>query len=270
MMIVNAISNTGRRAPRRASDRSASTSAGEDRTEESARTKVRQWAGGLTVALVFVAGGQLTAILWLIWRRSSSAPYLDEWVTVRLLRQVEAGRLGFDDLWALHNEHRIVVPRLIDLGLIWLADWHRQVHMTAILGVSIVTLVLLVASVRLTLSSTITPMILAVPTALIVLSVGQLENWLQPFAMNFPTTAFGVALCVWALTSPKFGAVRLGVAILGIAIASLSTAAGLIAWLAFLPAIWRLGRWQFGVWIAAATSIIVPYAVGFPHRTGSR
>lgn len=69
----------------------------------------------------------LTALAFVL-RYSVNLPWWDEWETVRMLQAADEGTLGFGDLTSLHNEHRILVPRLIMLGLAWLTDFDTRVQ----------------------------------------------------------------------------------------------------------------------------------------------
>ena len=77
---------------------------------------------GRTVCVLrFVAAGCLilAAKLLLIRHCGSVVPYWDQWdgIAYNLLLPWEQGRLGLADLFAAHNEHRIVFTRVISLWL---------------------------------------------------------------------------------------------------------------------------------------------------------
>jgi len=58
-------------------------------------------------------------------------PIADQWALVPLLEKSYAGRLSLRDLWAQHNEHRLLFPRLLMLGLAHLTGWNTAYELGA-------------------------------------------------------------------------------------------------------------------------------------------
>lgn len=205
------------------------------------------------------------ALLWLIWTNTHHVPYLDEWETVKLVRHYRDGELIWRDFWYFHNEHRLVVPRMVSLALIELTGWNRQVEMTFNLGLALATLGLFWHCARRQGGGRMAAALLA-PLSLIVLSFAQYENLLFPFQVNYLLAVFGGAGCLWGLLTPAAATWRsrlsFGVALVGAIVASLSTFAGLTTWVAFLPVVWRRGKLRAVVWCAVAVAIILPYTSG--------
>jgi len=203
-------------------------------------------------------------ILWLIWTHTHHVPYLD-WETVKLVRHYRDGELVWRDFWYFHNEHRLVIPRMIHLVLIEATNWNRQVEMTFNLGLVLATLLLFWHSARRQGGRKSAAALLAL-FSLIVLSFAQYENLLFTFQTNYLLAVFGGACCLWGLLAPTAPTWRsrlhFCLALLGAVIASLSTFAGLTTWVAFLPVVWYRGRLRGAVWCAAAVAIIVPYTNG--------
>ncbi|HEX6861619.1 MAG TPA: hypothetical protein VF414_02330, partial [Thermoanaerobaculia bacterium] len=52
---------------------------------------------------------------------SVDIPFLDDWEMIPVLTGVEPVTPGW--LWSQHNEHRIVIPRLIYLGILKLGGY---------------------------------------------------------------------------------------------------------------------------------------------------
>lgn len=207
----------------------------------------------------------LLLILWLIWYRTPRVPWWDEWSQVLpLLQAADAGTLNVTDLWESVpvSGHRIVIPRLIVLGFIELTGWNRQVQMTVSVVIGVLTMLLLLASVRRTFGSRRSVIALSGPFALLVLSQTQYENWLWPMGIGFIFTLFSAALCLWALITRSRRTAFL-VATAGALAGSLATAAGLVLWIAFLPAIRRLGKREVTLWVAAAIGVFIAYGNQF-------
>lgn len=219
----------------------------------------------LRVLLILAPVPQILALLWLIWRRTAAVPAFDEWATVDLVHRLDQGMLGWTDLWALHNEHRIVIPRILDLILIKVTGWNRQIEMTADLALGIGTMVLLLSCVRRT-GDTAKLMVVAIfPFSLCLLSLGEYANWQSPFQVAFLATVFGVALCLWAFTTQTRTWLGLTLAILGALVASLSSFAGLMTWVIFLPNLWNAGYRSakfLGLWSATGIITIALYMRG--------
>jgi hypothetical protein len=214
-------------------------------------------------------------MLWIIWFRTFHVPWWDEWAMVPILQHAEAGTLSFNDLWALHYDtHRILLPRTVQLALIEATRWNRQALMTFDLGVAAVTAWLLFSSVRRTVHSRRTLLALIIPLSLLYFSLSQYENWFGPWQIAFILTTFGVVCCLRGLHDQhgNLGGWRgFALAVCGALIASLSTLAGLVAWIAFLPSVARprsQRALRVGLWVGSAAAIIVPYMIGFPHQAG--
>ena len=58
-------------------------------------------------------------------------PYWDQWRLVPLLAALDDGTMRVSDLWAIHNEHRVLFPRLVMLGLAQLSGWNTRWEMAA-------------------------------------------------------------------------------------------------------------------------------------------
>ena len=68
----------------------------------------------VTAAAVLFAAGVVADTLRAVVPAWSALPWMDEWVTVELLRALKAGEMSLREvLFSQHNEHRILIPRLI-------------------------------------------------------------------------------------------------------------------------------------------------------------
>src|SRR5262245_33434325 len=66
--------------------------------------------GGLSIFLAAV-----TPIFFFV-----NIPCQDDWILVPLIDRILSGSVTFQDFWALHNEHRLLFPKLI---LAYWASW---------------------------------------------------------------------------------------------------------------------------------------------------
>jgi dolichol-phosphate mannosyltransferase len=205
-------------------------------------------------------------ILWAIWNRTGQAPYWDEWETVVLVQHVTQGTATIHDFLQFHGEHRIIIPRLVDVAMILSTHWNRQIEMTLDLVLAVGEVGLLLAAMRCTLRATNLLLVLVVPLSLLLFSFAQYANWLAPFQIAFITTPLGVALSVWALSADQITWRWLGVGFLGAVIAALSSLGGILALIAFFPVVLlRANYCKALAWGVCAWLILVPYVRGFPH-----
>jgi len=85
----------------------------------------------LITFLVLAAPAAWVGILVFLY--GVDTPWGDQWDgTLPLLEKMQAGTLGFADLFAFHNEHRIFFPRLITLGLAKLTHWNIRAELLVI------------------------------------------------------------------------------------------------------------------------------------------
>jgi hypothetical protein len=210
------------------------------------------------------------ALFFIVWRWRPGLPYWDEWETALMVRSFDAGHLTWQQLWALHNEHRILIPRLLDLALIETTAWNRQIEMTFDLVVGVATACLLFLTVAASIRSAAGRATIAIPFALVSLSFAQYADWLAPFQLQFIVTAFGVACCAWALSHSPLRAGYVACAIIGAVLGSLSGFSGLLIWFSFLPSVWRNGPRVTVTWFVAAVFTFSAYLVGFHTATQVR
>jgi hypothetical protein len=210
---------------------------------------VRAWPIARYLLLV-PALVELALILGMIWTGTANVPWWDEWRTVDTVRAFNTGTLSFQDLVAFHNEHRIILPRLVDLLLIVPTHWNRQVEMTVDLLVAVATYALLCLVIYRTIRSRQTAFVVAALGAVLAFTLGAATDWLAPFQIQFILTVSGAVICVWALAVARLTWRRFALAALGALVATLSGANGLMAWPAFFPVVWRGGWRQRVAWLA--------------------
>ncbi|MDQ2654708.1 MAG: hypothetical protein M3Z20_16870 [Chloroflexota bacterium] len=208
----------------------------------------------LAIAVLFLL---LASILWISWHNLAVVPISDEWEMGRLLEKFDAGTLRTDDLWAVHNEHRILFSRLISLPVIVLLDWNRFAHLVVVLVIVVASMALLLRAAWQSIPWRAAVFTVLAPVVALSLSLTRLENWTLPFTDKIPTV-FGIALCVWALAARKWSWPRVAWAILGAVIASASSLGGLIIWVAFAPTLLVVGKRAITAWgLAAAVTAVI-------------
>ncbi len=200
-------------------------------------------------------------LIYVVARYGVPVPFQDEWDLVPLLEKMWGGSLTLSDMWALHNEHRILFPQMIMLGLAWLTNWDLRYEMA--------TSVLLAGGIFLFLAwqITITARKLARPElywaiplfSVIIFSIAQYQNWLWGWQLPIFLSVLGVIGGIVLLANPPFTWVRFfGAAILGV-IASYSFGNGGVFWLIGLLILFVVTepgreRWiRLGVWLVLSS-----------------
>lgn len=191
-------------------------------------------------------------ILWLLYlipivgvtgfiiRFGVNVPFYDQWVLPALFEKTATGTLAFKDLFELHNNHRILFPRLIFISLGFISNWNIKLELLFSLGLGILTFILLY-KISATTSKTKNSFFhfTNLLTALIFFSLAQSENWLWGFQIALFLINFCVILSCWIFTQeevkPK---TKLLIAAIPCLIASFSSAQGLMSWLALIPCVW--------------------------------
>lgn len=214
---------------------------------------------------------QITAMFWVIQRHTFTAPWWDEWYTAFMVKSYEQGTLTPHDIWAFHwFTHRIVIPRIADLILIELTHWNRQVELIFDLACGVATAALIVWCLWLTARSWRLVLALLAPLSLLLFSMSYYYDWLLPFQVAFLTTNLGVAISMAAVIRKPVGWGGWTTAVVGALIATLSSAAGLVAWFAFLPSLYKSGTRRLLAWCAVGSVTVVAYLHGFMQPDAAR
>jgi hypothetical protein len=157
---------------------------------------------------------------------ASNAPLWDEWRWAELVAKLDAGTLGFADLWRQNYEHRIIIPSLIALMLARLNGWDvlREIYFSVFLV--IVSQLILYRLVVTTLPArTIAPAFLA--GSFLLFSLGQIDNWLWGFQLAWFVVNLCLLAVVLALSNERLGTERIVLGGAAAFVATFSLAFGL-------------------------------------------
>ena len=187
-------------------------------------------------------------------------PYLDQWEFVPLLEKSYAAHVTLGDLWAQHNEHRLIFPRFIMLVLAHASRWNIawELAVNVVLGAGIfVSLVCLLKQTEKALASARLDWL--VPLAsLLVFSMSQWENWMLGWQLQELLNALAVVAGLILVSNPALrsggfvAALALGVvAMYSFANGLLYWPIGLLALFLVLPAKSKATSQRLAVWIAA-------------------
>lgn len=236
-------------------------------SEEHPRTPAQRFWHAARFLSLLVPAVLLIGLLWVIWTRTANVPYWDEWETVLLDQQFKQGTLSFHDIIMLHaTAHRIIIPRLIDLVLINLTNYNRQIEMTFSLVIAVASACILFWCARRTLGSLTATLALLAPLSLVFFSFGQFADWFAPFQVQFIVTVFGIACCVRGFAKTPVSRKGFALALAGALIGSFSGLHGVLTWIAFLPGAVHAGVRKAATWIGCAVAVWFLYFQHFPHQ----
>jgi hypothetical protein len=229
----------------------------------------RSWLPAL--GAVLAAAAPLVVLVVLVWRDHVDVPQWDQWRFPDLLASFEHGELTLRDLAAQHNEHRILFPRLIVLGLASLSRWNISLELAAnlVLACALFAVAAWETARRTeSLGRGITAA-LVVLDSLLVFSLTQWENWLWGMEMAVFLNALAVVAAFAALAAPdarRIDATRLGAAIAAGVVATYSFANGLLVWpigAAVIGFAARRARAALAAWLAAGAAVFLAYFRGY-------
>ncbi len=193
---------------------------------------------GVILGLLYLI--PILGVTGFIIRFGVNVPFYDQWVLPALFEKTATGTLAFKDLFELHNNHRILFPRLIFIGLGFISSWNIKLELLFSLGLAILTFILLYKlSAKTSKNKNYFFHFTNILTALIFFALAQSENWLWGFQIALFLINFCVILSCFILTQeqvkPK---TKLFIAAIPCLIASFSSAQGLMSWLALIPSVW--------------------------------
>jgi hypothetical protein len=230
-----------------------------------ARMKLDGSAHWLAAAALLVGALIAGSSLWGALAGHAALPYADQWTTVTAAEALRTGTWSLDLLWQPHNEHRIVLPRLLFLLDAWPFGGRGALLVAAIWTIQIAHAVLLVGLLRDATKLRATGLACAIGIAASLLfSALQIENLALGFQVQFvgvfclATLSF-VLIARPAGTGRQFGDAWFAAGVAATA-ASLTMAGGLLVWpILVLLAIWlrlpggrivALVAWGAAVWAA--------------------
>ncbi len=181
---------------------------------------------------LFAIGFPLGFLSLLLNKFGVNFPYLDQWAYVPLHMKIDSGTFGISDLWAQHNEHRIVFPKIASLSLSLLTHWYTPVEIFFSVFIAIIGIILISKMLNNAVKAKAQVFILTTLTASWFFSPIQWQNWLWGFQMAWFMCVTSVIATVYYLD--KFSNIKnyrsLWMAIVCATIATYSLGSGMLIW----------------------------------------
>jgi hypothetical protein len=230
---------------------------------------------GTSAASAFLSrhGDKLVALVplaflsWVVAQYSVNVPFLDQWHFVPLLEKMYQGNLTFSDLWAQHNEHRILFPQIVMLVLARLTHWNIRCEMAVNILLALGIFAVFIHQVKITAQKlAVGRLPWAVPAvSLVVFALSQYENWLWGWQITMFLNLLAVTSTIVLLANDRFSWHRFAVATaLGI-VANYSFANGALVWpvglvlLLVVTAGIPQRKAAIGSWIGVGTLTVAAY-----------
>ena len=226
------------------------------------------------VLLIFL--GVLPALLLLadIHAFAVNIPFMDDWQFVPLLERAKNGTLTFRELWAPHDEHRLLLPRIVIIVSMFATggDYRVQSFITfSVVAVMSACLLWLMVRLNGSRSSVLWTWVLA---NIALFSPIQFHNWLWPmqFAYFLPYTFLALCFCTLYARIPTLPKFMLA-AVFALA-GNCSFVQGNLIWPAALPIILfapdiltKGVRRNFAIaWVVLGTAAATFYFWGLEHN----
>jgi len=231
------------------------------------------FGGRLNRFLFVLALLPMVLVAAIISRSGVNVPYGDEWSLLSLFGKWESHQLTFADLFAEHNGHRILIPRLIYLALIQLTHGNTKAEMFFSLFLCILIsaglFVLLRRTVR---GSTAKQLALWAFINLFLFSPIQAENWLWGFQLQIFLSNLCLVGAIVCVTSDATRFVRIaGTLAFGLA-GTFSFGNGLLIWpvILFLLVCRREKVLFLAAWIGVAALVVLAYLPGYQGHDAVR
>ncbi|MFG1461472.1 hypothetical protein V5F77_01110 [Xanthobacter sp. DSM 24535] len=165
-----------------------------------------RWWLALLACVVVVMGAKLS----LIWLYGSSVPYWDQWNAegALLYKPYLEGHVPLANLIALHNEHRVLMTRLLDLLLLEASGrWDPILQMCVNAAIHTACGVVVIVLLRRMVSASATIALTAFVALLLAVPFGW-ENTLAGFQSSFYLALLFSVLSLWLLATAEAFDVR--------------------------------------------------------------
>jgi hypothetical protein len=226
----------------------------------------------LPVTLALCAIAPALFILGLILRYGVDVPYVDEWSLASLYAKAHAHTLTWADLFAQHNEHRYIFPKLLLILFAAMAHGNLRSEMIFSLLLCCASSAVLWWLLRRTVAGTSAKrLFVLVLLNLILFSPVQAENWIWGFQFTVFLVELLVLLGVAVATSHLQVAQKFALSAVIAGVGTFSFGNGFLLWLITFPValaaedrLRRGARWRWlAAWGAVFVATVLLYFTGY-------
>jgi hypothetical protein len=205
-------------------------------------------------------------IIRLVATYGVNVPFGDEWALIPLFGKWADHHLTFVDLFRQHNEHRILVPKLIYLGFVQLTHWNTKAEMFFSISLCGLISACLFRLLRETIPGSLRRhLCLWGAFNLLIFGQAQAENWLWGFQCQMFIPAACLIASLVILTPPVVNLPRF-IAVFTLAlIATFSFGNGLLLWplIGFYLSSKTASRRWIILWASLSVIVITVYFFGY-------
>ena len=231
---------------------------------------------GRTTPFKFIFLFLILTLLWLINNFSLNVPTWDQWGLVDLYEKVDAGSADLGDFFALHNEHRLIFPKLIFVTLAFLSHWNinYELYFSVLLAVITFATICYIASFCGEGANDQSKYLSNIITCMLIFSIVQHENWLWGFQLAWFLINTCLLTTVLIIRLANRNTQKLYFAAIPCIIASFSSAHGLLTWLAVIPSViaidsnFKQRKTRVILWILLFAVTCAVYFIGY-HKPES-
>lgn len=204
--------------------------------------------------------------LWYLVKLGVNVPILDQWDLIPILKAYHNHDNWLSLIFKQHNEHRPMFPYLIFLALAQLTHWNVKVEMFVSMLICILNFILIW---RILAQTDIKSKWILILFSWLVFSLGQWQNILWGWQLQWYLAIFGILVSIYFLTKVVSSGWYLVPAILGGILASFSLNNGLLIWPLGLVQLWFTKRElakkiNFSMfWLFAGIIVFVTYYVDY-------
>jgi len=190
-----------------------------------------------------------------------NVPIWDEWEFVPLLSAFLKGKPWIHSLLSFHNEHRMILPRLVFLALAVITKWNVVTEMY----VNLLFIGILLIAIWRFLKETNGPLLLMVPISWLLFSLQQWENLLWGWQVAFSMMLVAAILSIFCLNRVHQNSYYTIPALISGAFASFSFMGGLCIWPAGLLQLLMMGAKKsiLFVWFMGGGLTLWSYFLGY-------
>jgi hypothetical protein len=200
-----------------------------------------------------------------VYNYGLTIPYWDQWALVPLLEKMHNHSLTVADLWAQHNEHRIIFPQIVMLFLARLSNWNIFVELCTNMVLGVLILLFLLSILHNTIKPT-SPF-LKILISMMVFSMVQRENWEWGWQISMFLSVLGCVIAIWAANKWQGKTIGLIVVILAAILSSYSFNSGLLTWPAVLFVFLLQKKWKLKHIIILVLSCIATTSLYYYNYT---